>query len=181
MLPAGPKPPLSFIKGLPKGLVAEVVLGLFRQSLGAGLVPGGPADDMTGKTQGFHLHPAPLDILALLGGNIVQPQQIPEGGAPIDRGGDPLGIVPGVDGAETLDADHGPVQQPKPVAHPEHGQGVAVFRAPDVDHVRLVGPELVRKLLLQILLVPVDRRLREDIVGQVPGCGTGGGLVPPAQ
>ena len=73
--------------------------------------------------------------------------------------------MPGIDGAEALDADHGPVQQPKPVAHPEHGQGVAVFRAPDVDHVRLVGPELVRKLLLQILLVPVDRRLREDIVG----------------
>ena len=69
----------------------------------------------------------------------------------------------------------------QPLAHPEHGQGVAVFRAPDVDHLRLVGPELVRKLLLQILLIPVDRRLREDIVGQVPGGGTGGGLVPPAQ
>ena len=173
--------PPPFIEGLPQGFPAQVVFCLGGQELHTGLVPVGAAQNMAGQGKGPGFQLSPEGIFALLIQDVVPADQIPEAVAPLDAVGHTLGVVPGIDAAQALDADAGFLQKPRVPAGVHHGQGMAVFGAPDVDGIGLKVPQLPGKQGFQSAVVGIGHRLLKYNVGKPFVNGAGGCFSAPAE
>ena len=133
--------------------LAEMVLGMGIDFFRTSPIPVGSADDMVSQLQCLHLHPSPDGKLLPLLQNIVLPQKIPEGGAPLHRNRKPLGIVIRIHGAKSLNAHHRMIQKSCLLRSPEGCQSMSELRAPDMDGIRGKVPELPGKPPLQMGLI----------------------------
>ena len=165
VFPAALIAPSSLIKGLTQCLVAEMVLCFRIDPSDAGQVPVRSADNMARLLQGFFFQKPPKHELFPLLHDIVPPGNITEGAAPLNPLRHALGIMPGINRAKSLNADHQTVQPPRLFRSVDHGKGVAVLRPPDVDHVRLEGIQLPPELRFQLRQVHIGQPLGKEGVG----------------
>ena len=150
MLRASVIPPGIPVKRLPQGLVAELVNPIRPELPGDGPVPVRPPQDMAHLLQGGAFQLPPLSKAALLAPDVIPLQQVPQGIAAADPFRQALGVVPGINAAQALDADDHPVEKPRLLCRVDHGQGMTEFGAPDMDHIRAEGLQLPGKLGLQL-------------------------------
>ena len=174
-------PPPPFVEGLPQGFPTQVVFCLGGQELHAGPVPVGAAQNVTGQGKGLGLQLAPEGIFALLIQDVVPANQVPETVAALDAVGHTLGVVPGIDTAQALDADTGFLQEPRIPAGVHHGQGMAVLGAPDVDRIGLKIPQLPGKQIFQAGVIGIGHGLLKHNVGKPIVNGAGGRCIAPAE
>ena len=92
---------------------------------------------MTHFFQSLQFQFSPEGKLFLLPGDIILPENVPEGRPADDFCRNALGIMPGINAAQALNADNHTVQAVFPLCGIHHSQGVGIFRTPDMHHVRL--------------------------------------------
>ena len=130
-----------------------------------GQIPVGPSDDVTRLLQGFHLQNPPKHKLFPLLHDIVPPDKVAEGAAPLNPLRHALGVVSCINRAKPLNADHQLIQPPRHSRGVDHGKGVAILRPPDVNHVRLEAIQLSPELCFQLRQVHIGKSLRIEGVG----------------
>ena len=131
----------------------------------AGQVPVRSANNMARLLQGFFFQKPPKHELFPLFHDIVPSDKVAEGAAPLNRLRNALGIMPGINRAKSLNADHQIVQPSSLFRSVNHGKGVAVLRPPDVDHVRLEAIQLPPELRFQLRQVHIGQPLGKESIG----------------
>ena len=167
MSPAAVIGPPALIEHRAQGLAAPVIFDARMESPGAGLIPVGAAHHMSGQPEGFGLMGAPEGKLPFLLEDVVLPEKVPEGILLLHPEGNALSIVARNGRADALETDDHLADPSLRLCGPDHGQGMAVFRPPDMDDLGAERLQLMRKFILQLRGILVRRHEAEAVVAAV--------------